>query len=55
MATKQKDTILKYELKFEDEISIDIWKFDKTKSKFGPVEVIITYKNEMNAKRPIKR
>lgn len=55
MATKKKDTKLKYELKFEDEISIDIWKFDKTKSNFGPIEVTITYKNEIKTKRPIKR
>lgn len=38
------DKGLKFERVFEDEYTKDIWKYDLTKSKFGPIEVTIHYK-----------
>lgn len=34
----------KYELTFEDEQSVEIWKYDKTKFKNGPISVEIRWK-----------
>ena len=35
----------KWEEKYEDEHSIEIWKYDTKKNPNGPIEVNITYKN----------
>jgi len=50
----KKNTSDKYELKFEDEFTIDIWKYDRRINRFGPVEVSITYKSELKIKKPAK-
>lgn len=36
---------IKWERRFEDDNSVEIWKYDSKKTTKGPVEVNITYKN----------
>lgn len=38
----------KYSVTYEDEISISIWKYDRKKSKSGPVEVEYRWKKDFN-------
>lgn len=38
----------KYERIYEDETSIDVWKYDLSKNPYGPVEVETKYKRNYN-------
>jgi hypothetical protein len=42
--TAIEDKPLKFERRYEDEDSVEIWKFDLKKFDKGPIEVNITYK-----------
>ena len=44
MASQSNSKPTKWEIKFEDEETISIWKYDSSVTTFGPVQVEIKYK-----------
>ena len=52
---KQKVEHKKYEVRYEDDEKISIWKYDTKKTKLGPYEVEHIYKNEPLKKNKRKK